>query len=119
MDFDRSIFRPLFAAVGLWEPVRLTSQDTTPIVTDGFARYNRPDTVKVIGALSAEHEIRFVAGEFPDMREGDRVDFLDGEGGDPVAGRAFRVRSTPIVTDDPAEDCSGYFKLAELTKLSS
>lgn len=119
MTFDRSLFAPAFAAVGMWIPIRLTSQDTVPDITNGFARYRRPDVVKVGGALSAEHEIGFEAIAFPLMREGDRIDFLDSAGGDPINGRAFRVRAPPFVTDDPAEDRSGYFKVAMLTKLAA
>lgn len=76
------------------------------------AGYIRPDVLKMRGALSAEHEMKYQADQLPDLTEGDTVEFLSGV----ANGMTFRVRSTPFVSDDPAEDRSGYFKWAYLTK---
>lgn len=112
MDFDRSVFAPAFIASGMWIPIRVTSTGSPPIITDGHARYSRPDVVK--GSLSAEHEIGYQADAFPGLAEGHRVDFLDADG-NAIAGKTFRVRQKPYVTENPSDDQTGYFMCANLT----
>lgn len=118
MDFDRSVFLPAFAAAGMWIPIRVTSVDSPPVVTDTFARYSQPSVIKNSGNLSSEHEIKYQADKLPDLAEGQGVEFLDANG-DPIAGKAFRVREPPIVTTDINDDQSGYFMLAILTSVGS
>ena len=113
--FPRHLFRQAFAAVGIWDSVRVTSQDTPPVVIETEAGYIRPDVVKMSNALSAEHEMKYQADQLPDLAEGDGVEFLSGV----ATGMLFQVRSTPFVSDDPAEDRSGYFKWAYLTRVNA
>jgi hypothetical protein len=116
MDFDRSVFKPAFIAAGMWIPIRVTSQDSPPVVTDTHAGYAQPGVVKVSGSMSSEHQIKYQRDDLPELTEGDGVEFLDADG-NPITGKSFRVREEPFVTDDPNDDATGYFMRVRLTKL--
>lgn len=117
MDFDRSVFKDELIAAGMWVPIRVTSTDSPPVITDTHVGFKSPDNVRLGGSLSRDYEIEYVAGDLPDLAEGQRVDFLDTDGGDEMSGQAYRVRQPPYVTDNPVDDQSGYFLRALLTKL--
>ena len=112
----RAEMKSEFAAAGLWIPIRVTSDASPPVVTDTHANYRAPDNVRVNGSISDDHEIEYVAADLPTLAEGHLVDFLD-DAGDPLAGRSFKVRQPPYITDNPADDQSGYFKRALLTRI--
>jgi hypothetical protein len=116
MDFDRSVFRDAFAEAGMWVPIRATSQGSPAVSVDLFVDYRAPDNIRVNGSISDDHEIEYVADDLPDLREGDSIVFLDADG-DPIAGRSFRVRAPPFITDNPGDDQSGFFKRALLTRI--
>lgn len=117
MDFDRSLFKEEFMASGMWIPIRVTSTSSPPVITDTHAGYKQPMDYKNGGVnISNQHEIKYQADDLPDLAKDHRVDFLD-EDGDPIAGKNFRVRQPPFVTEDPNDDQTGYFMLALLTKL--
>lgn len=115
-DFDRSIFKPQFIAAGMWEAIRVTSNDSPPVITDTHALRRAPDVQLLRSHQSNQYEIKYVHDDLPDLTEGHTVEFIDADG-DPIAGRAYRVRSEPYVSDAPSDDRSGYFKRALLTKL--
>ena len=117
-DFSdlRAEMKSEFVAAGLWIPIRVTSDASPPVVTDTHASYRAPDTVRVTGSVSDDHEIEYVADDLPDLAERDRVDLLDDDGV-AITGKAFTVRQAPYVTDNPGDDQSGYFKRALLTRI--
>lgn len=116
-DFDRTIFKDEFVAAGLWIAIRVTSQDTPPVVVDTHAYYSRPGTMRVGSSASNEHEIKYVHDDLPDLVERDGIEFLDDDG-NAIAGEAYRVRQDPFVSEAPSDDQSGYFRRALLTKLA-
>lgn len=115
MDFDRSAFKAELIATGMWVPIRVTSLGSSPMVTDGYADFRKPDNI-ILGQISNDQQIEFEATDFPDLDEGYRVDLLDASGA-PISGRAYRVRQTPKVTDNPNDDQSGFWLCALLTKI--
>lgn len=101
----------------MWVPIRVTSQASPPVETSCYADFRRPDVPRFgSGALSTDYEIEYQYDDLPDLAENDGVVLLD-ENGDPLAGESYRVRQAPVVTDDPGDDRSGYFRRALLTKL--
>jgi len=101
----------------MWIPIRVTSQDSPPIVTTCHAGYRRPDNIRVSGALSNDYEIEYQFDDLPDLTEGDGVELLD-QDGNPIAGETFVVREPPQVTDNPNDDQTGFFRRALLTKVA-
>lgn len=111
MDFDRSVFAAEFIAAGIWSPIRVINSQNE--ATDGSARYRRPD-LDMGRSITTDHEIKYQATDFPDLAEGDVVQFLDAAG-EPIVDKVFRVRQSPIVVDDASADTSGHFMRALLT----
>ena len=117
-DFSdlRSEFVSEFAAVGIWIPIRVTSTDSPPVVTDISAGYAAPDVVLQGSQISDQHEIEYRTEDLPALREGHRVDFLD-EAGAAIAGKAFKVREPGYVDANSLTARDGYWRRALLTKL--
>ena len=117
-EFDdlRAEFKAAFVAAGFWKPARVTSDGSPQVVTDADVAYRRPDSTRLGGSISNDHEIEYVASDFPDLAEGDTVELIDDDGG-VIAGSTFRVRQPPYITDNPGDDQSGYFLRALLTQI--
>lgn len=105
-----------FIDTGLWLPIRVTSQDSPPVVTETSAGYRQPTDVVYEKVDSQDHRIEYVATTLPDLAEGDTVEFLDADG-NVIADKRFTVRSAPTVQNDIAGHGDGYFKRALLTQL--
>lgn len=113
-DFDRSIFWPEFKAAGMLRVASVKQAGKSATIVD--VKYSQP-TDTLSQQLSQEHSIKYQHADLPNLAEGDTVSFLDAAGA-VIRAERFRVRSAALVSNEPADDRSGYFRYALLTRIA-
>lgn len=113
--FDRSVFWPAYKAAGFLRPA-LVKQSGKPAATVDI-KYVQPDEQRLDGAVaSRDHAIKYQHADLPFLAEGDAVSMLDANGV-VIKTERFRVRQVPMISNDPGDDRSGYFRWAVLTRI--
>jgi hypothetical protein len=111
---DRSIFWPEYVRAGWTRKVQVKQSGLPRTTVDVI--YRRPTEILFGNTVSTnEHSIYFQTADLPNLAEGDAVAFLDDDGA-AIKTERFTVRREPWVSNNPADDTSGYFSYAVLTK---
>lgn len=112
-DFDRSVFWPEFKAAGMLSPAAVKQAGKPRVLVD--VRYSQPSD-GIGSQVSQQHSIKYQHADLPYLAEGDLVDFLDADGA-VIRAQRFKVREAPLVSNNPGDDTSGYFRHALLTRI--
>lgn len=117
-DFDdaRSEFKQAYIDSSMWLPIRVTSQDSPPVVMETYAGYRQPTDIVYGQENTQSYRIEFVESDLPNLAEGDTVEFLDSSG-NVITAMRFKVRESPFVQNDLLAHGDGFFKRCLLTKL--
>ena len=113
-DAIEAQFWPAMKLSGMLRTVRVKPSGKPVIDVDVVC--SEPDSIRFDATISKDYSIEYQYTDLPTLAEGDPVTLLDADSM-PLPKGKFRVRMAPMVTDNPADSQTGFFRRAVLTKL--